>query len=187
MEEDLPDDFALAEAINSGLDYDDLEDNFELDDAIAEAQDRYGALAKKKFCDMNIAPTDLVGESGHAVHGLDGLIIEAFRDCKAHLFKDTDYFMDKGDGSLYSADGILYIKREGSSAELRSINEMAKDPSNARLFSDADITDDDIESIGGYKVQDAFLRFLAKHDSWEDFADGAFEEAMVNRYDGDYR
>ncbi len=184
-EEDMPADWDAAEAINDLIDYSEIEDNFEIDEAIAEAKEKYDIEGKSKkiFCDGLLAPIDLVGEAGHVKHGLDSSIVGAFKECRAKMFKDKTHFMDKGDGSLYSADGFLYIKREGSSAELRNVNKMAQDPANQRVFADADITRDDVEQIGGYTVQDYFIRYLAKLDSWEELADGAFESEMIKQLD----
>ena len=103
-------------------------------------------------------------------------IIKAFLEVKGDMLRDTGYFINRNDGSLYGTDGTLYIKSMSVSADLEELNKAAKDE-NSTVFSEGDISEKDLSSFGSYVVTDDFYRFLSELDSWG-FAKGKFEQEM---------
>lgn len=179
VEEDLPDDFDPMNDFNADMSM--YQDNLEQLIATQDAESTYGAMREKKFAGGNIAPSDLVDEGGNVSHNLDRLILAAAKECRAFLLRDTAHFSDRSDGNLWSADGVLYIRKQSESESLRDINKAAKDKDSS-VYAEGNVSEKDIEAIGAFVVEDAFIRFLAKCDKW-DFAGGRFETIMTDLYE----
>ena len=179
VEEDLPDDFDPMNDFNADMSM--YQDNLEQLIATQDAESTYGAMREKKFAGGNIAPSDLVDEGGNVSHNLDRLILAAAKECRAFLLRDTAHFSDRSDGNLWSADGVIYIRKQSESESLRDINKAAKDKDSS-VYAEGNVSEKDIEAIGAFVVEDAFIRFLAKCDKW-DFAGGRFETIMTDLYE----
>lgn len=170
-------------ALLSGDDYD-YEDNDEQAAATQEQMAKFQDKDKARYAGGMIARNDLLGMSKDSAgvlrmaHLFDRELVEAFKNCKAALFSDTDYFTDRKDGQLWSNTGILYIKKATESASLQALNKAAKDKSS-HVYAEGEI------QVGAlFEPTDAFYKFLAGLDSW-DFAQGKFEADMARIMRGD--
>lgn len=152
-----------------------LEDNDEQFEETARKEQEYKEANKARYAGGMLSRSDLMGMDGSINDAIKPYIVKAFRECRAAMFNDMN-FMDKGDGCLYSADGILYINKQDMSESLREINRAVKDKSS-RAYAEGEINDEDLNELQGYTVNDAFIRFLCKQDSWS-FAKGQFDNAM---------
>lgn len=179
-EEELPPEFDLMDEINSMIDPGDYEDNEEQFRENEHYREIYDDMDNMKFADGNVSPNMLVGFNGKANHAHDGMLVAAFRDARSAMFHDTQHFMDRGDGSLYGADGTLFIYKMPETNAHAKINAAMQDE-GTNVYGEEDVTQDDIDIIGGYVVKDAFIIWLSKLDAW-DFAAGRFEEAVVREY-----
>lgn len=177
-EGELSEEFSLMDEFAENFDPNDYEDNEEQFYANQEAEEQYIEHSRARFAGGTIAPESLVGMGGFISRSLENEIIKAFKDSKTAMFRDTKHFMDKGDGSLYAADGTLYIQKVSSSSDLDNLGKASSDP-GSRVYSEND-SFDDAKEIGSFVVKDAFYRFLAGCEEW-DFAGGKFDE-MMHRY-----
>lgn len=178
VEEDMPDDWDFMDALD--IDMSDYEDNLEQDYATAEVKETYARYEDMRYAHKSLSPGELVDQVGRVAHNLDDDIVKAFRDCRAAFLKDTENFQDKGDGSLYGADGTLYIRCKRSEHTRKLINDAMEDEHKS-VFSENEVTEEDMEQLGSYTVQDAFYHFLVSKDDWLWFAGGKFEESMARR------
>lgn len=158
-----------------------LEDYTEVSDEVQTRSEKYTDKNKKRYAGNMMSRYDLF-DGVNTKHSFDTYLIRAFRECRAAMLQDM-HFADRGDGSLYSNDGILYIKKLDQSETLRTINQAVKDKSS-RAFADGELTQDDLNELQDYQVMDAFLRFLAQQETWS-FANGRFEEAMARIMNAD--
>lgn len=109
-------------------------------------------------------------------HMLDEYFIQAYLDSKSAFSHDTEHFVYKSDGSLYSLDGVPYFERTISQSDVDAMRKaaMAKD---THVYTDGALN---ISSeYQGFNVTDAFYRFLLSQDSWNSFASGKFELSMA--------
>lgn len=167
-----------ADMLDSMLGDDDYEDNLEQVQATAEQEAKYSEKDKARYAGEMMSRSDLLGMARDSAgvlrmaHMYDQQIVEAFKNCKAALFGDKDFFVNKQDGQLWSVDGILYIKKANESDSLQKLNKAAKEP-GSRVFSEGEI------QVGAlFEPTDAFYKFLASLESW-DFAGGKFEAEMA--------
>lgn len=172
---------AYDEDADYELDYEDIaetaEENTEQLEATEKEADKYNKRNAKIFAGGMLSANDLVSMSGGSInHNYDKEIIKAFLEVKGDMLRDTGYFINRNDGSLYGTDGTLYIKSMSVSADLEELNKAAKDE-NSTVFSEGDISEKDLSSFGSYVVTDDFYRFLSELDSWG-FAKGKFEQEM---------
>lgn len=148
--------------------------------ANAVAKQKMQTAQRKLYAGQMLSKEDLVPLTGGGVnHAYDKDIIEAYKDVKAHMWKDNLNFRPSADGCLYGQDGTPYIVKQDSSADLQNLDNMAKDK-NSRVFAEAKIDKNDVSSLGSYTVMDAFYHFLVSKDKWT-FANGEFERAMASR------
>lgn len=177
-DEELYDNYEMMQEMIESVDPSEYEDNDEQFYATKEAEETYTEQSRAKFAGNTIAPENLVGMGGKVTHAFDGEFVKVFKDCKMAMYKDTRNFMNRNDGGLYGADGTLYIQKLSESKDFKDLDKAAADPESKVYSENNDFSD--IETIGSYRVTDAFYRFLAGCETW-DFADGKFEEAMAKR------
>ena len=157
----------------SGLDQ--VSENTSQVSATRQAQAFNQRKVQKRFASRTIAPEDLWSwgssiDKGHAVRNLEEEIVEAFLESKHAFERDAANFrMHKG--NLYSADGTAYIFRTDLKDVADLLNEKAADP-DSRVFAEEEIV-----QTRGWKVSDAFFKFLASRNAWT-FANGRFEREM---------
>lgn len=155
-----------------------VEDNTEQAVETAKATEMYKNHTAKIYANGMLSKEDLVSMGNKINHAFDKDIINAYVEVKGHMWNDTDYFINR-DGSLYGIDGKLYIKSLHASAELSQLNDAAKDETS-NVFSESDITENDLSAFGSYEVTDDFYRFLVSLDSWK-FAKGEFDNEMYRQ------
>ncbi len=130
--------------------------------------------SEKRFAGGMVSPDMLVSTTGIS-HSLDQEIIKAYIEIKGDMWNDTGYFACRS-GNLYGLHGEPYILREDVSESLNALNQAAKDQ-DSNVFSEGDVSPDELSSFGSYRVTDEFYRFLAAQESWR-FANGKFEQQM---------
>lgn len=156
------------------------EDNPEQAKATQEMQVKYNVtgLSEKRFARGRLAPENFINEAGQVNRNLEGVIVKAYKECKAEMRNDVEHFVERN-GNLYDADSnTLYIKTIDESKDLQAVSDAAKDADTSVYSEDTGEKIGDIKELGSYSVTDAFFRFLAKQKSWT-FADGRFEEEMI--------
>lgn len=141
----------------------------EQDAAWSTARYAGGMLSRKSLQPYFDSPGDLN-------HSLDDYIIEAFTSSRAAFAHDTENFVFRSDGSLHGRDGTPYLVRTISQADVDQMQKAAEEK-DKRVFTDSARAMSG--EIRGYKVTDAFYRFLVAQDSWKGFASGRFEAAMA--------
>lgn len=154
------------------------ETNDEQLQANVEMQHEMEAKQRKLYAGGTISKDDLIGIGG-INRQWDKDIIAAFLEVKGDMFQDKDYFITKNDGSLYGIDNMPYIVKQSQSADLDALNQAAKDKDSS-VYSENDIKQEDVSSLGSYVVTDEFYHFLTSVDSWT-FAKGRFDDMMRRR------
>lgn len=160
------------------FDYGEYEENVEQARATAEAEQKYKTWNEPIFAGRQISKGNLMTGTGMVSHGLDGVILDAFRECKAAMYEDQLHFRKKGVG-IMSPDGQDYIVAYNNSADLENLEKAAQDESTRTFAEPGALNEQPSSSL---KVTDAFIRFLASQENWFEFAGGKFEEAMRDAY-----
>ncbi|PUB32488.1 type IV secretory system conjugative DNA transfer VirD4/TraG family protein [Promicromonospora sp. AC04] len=165
------------------LDEDQFIENVELARQVAERETARAERERLVYAEETISKEMLINPDGSAkIKTLDAEISEAYRSTQTDLEQDREHFRVGGDGELRSADGSqTYISQVRSSAYTRAarqINDQAT-RQRSRVFAEADITEEDIESLSTVQVHAAFYQYLASLPSWEMLADGQFDRAMA--------
>lgn len=158
--------------------WDAAEDNPEQAAAIAEAEKKYSRSKERNFAKGTLSEWHLISEDGRPSHSYDKQIIAAYVNVRGAMEQDTDFFRYHN-GTLYGVDGVPYIKAADGSADLKALNEAAKDP-KSKVFAESDVKADELKAFGSYEVTDDFIRMLAAQTRW-DFAGGAFDEEMYRQ------
>ena len=181
--------FISEEADDDNFDPDDFDDydymseaenNEEVEDAVADAQQKYNASTHKKFAGGMLAPEDLVSltNGSRVTHAYDREILDVYSEIKGDMWNDTDYFVNRN-GNLYGIDGTPYIIRNDESKSLNYLNNASKEYDSS-VFADEGIDVSELNNLNTYRVEDGFYRFLASLDAWT-FAKGRFEDGMRRR------
>lgn len=170
----IPEELMMGFAVLGEEEY---EDNEEQARANVEAQQRRDAWSSMAFAGGRLSHENF-SDAGFkkANHGLDSIILEAFRECRQAMYEDTVHFMKKGVG-ICSADGKTdYIVAYNESKDLKAMKEATESEGN-RAYAEPGAVDEQPEI--SLRVTDDFLFFLAKQDNWADIAGGKFEEEMA--------
>lgn len=144
-----------------------------------KAQAEMEARGTKRYANGILSREDLVQLTGGGCnHGLDSYVAQAYKECKAEMMRDTNFFRVV-QNSLYSQDGqTLYIGTVDSSGDLQKLRAASKDPSsNVFDENDTPVNEADLQALGTFVVTDGFYRFLASLESWS-FAEGKFDKAL---------
>ena len=157
--------------------FDYIEDNKDNEAAIQEAVEEQKAMELKRYAGKQVSRDMLVSKTG-VNHGLDQAIIRVYKSIKDRMDNDKEYFVVKN-GSLCGLDGSIYLKNLMSVEDQEAINEAIKSK-DLRVYSDDEISKEDLEALGTYAVTDEFLRFLVTFPKAWPFADGDFELRMKN-------
>lgn len=160
------------------MDYDEYEDNVEQQEATAAAAQKDKEWNEKIYAGHKISRADLMSRTGTVNHGLDTVILDAFRECKAAMYDDQLYFRKRGVG-ICSPDGVDYVVSINESEALRQMNEASQSEGN-RVYAEPDAVNQ--QPTVGLRIADEFLRFLASQETWHEFAGGKFETAMEEAY-----
>lgn len=159
-------------------DYDDYEDNTEQMEATAEAQKQVAGDDKPRYAGNMLSREDLISRVSGVQRGMEQMIINAFKECRSFFYRDTKTFQERR-GSIYSFDGTtLLIEKLDESDSYAEIRKASQDP-NSKVYAEDDL--DEFEAIGGYRISDAFFRWLVAQDDWKGFANGKFEEEMARQ------
>lgn len=145
-----------------------MEENKEQLEANAKAEAKARNKSAKKFAGGLLSPDSLN-------HSLDTTVAKVYCEYRGDMERDTSYFLVRN-GNLCGLDGTVYIRVKDCSEELHTINEASKD-SDSNVYSESDISQEELHRFGTFEITDDFYRFLAGLDSWK-FANGRFEEGM---------
>jgi hypothetical protein len=164
--------------------FDHIEANKEQIAATAAVEEQQKTASVMRYAGKTISRDMLVSHMG-INHGLDDAIVRVYKDIRAKMEQDDEYF-SVVNGHLYSRDGSeMYIKNISvSKEELDELNELATDES-ARVFAEGDIDKSDAEKMSSFVITDAFLKFLVSFPKAWPFADGEFESRMKREMTGD--
>lgn len=174
--------FEFEDGKESWMDY--VEENKEVEEAIAKKAAERSKKAEKKFAGCLLSIDDLVSGTPDdyiANHALDREIITAYTRVKGDMWQDIAHFTNRA-GSLCGVDGTVYISKDDVSDDLKSLNTAAKEDS--KVFSEDDVKTEELNSFGTYTVTDEFYGFLAFQRSWKGFAKGRFDDAMKKQLMG---
>lgn len=159
------------------------EENTDVTDKVFSEMQRKADDDVKRYAGEYISRSHLISRVGGATHSFDNQIVKAFTEAKGSFTQDSEHF--SFDGNLKSADGsVVYIKSMLSD-DGRHVGEVASQMNeyihskDANVYSDYDVTEEDIKAIGSFIVTDAFYKFLASQPDWNGFADGEFERRMA--------
>ena len=171
-------------------DFDDFDDSF-FDDGwfnpianeeVKQSVETVGAERSKNdakiYAHNTIAKSDLVNRTGVATHMLDQAIIDTYKNIAGDMNKDP--LCMYANGCLCSRDGAVVYIRKQSAADAEALAAAAKD-ANSNVYSDNEVTSEDLQQFASWEVTDEFYQFLAELASWKNFAKGRFEEEMARR------
>lgn len=156
------------------------EENVEQKKATAEAMEKYDVKGReeKRFVNHTISPLDLVNPAGQVNRGYNQEILRAYTEIRSAMENDSMYFHVINGNLCDAHTNEVYIRRTSESETLQYLEQESKNE-ESRVFSEGGIENaETLKKLGSYEVTDAFIRFLARQDSW-DFADGKFEETMA--------
>lgn len=158
------------------------EDNPEQEKATREVQKQYGYAEKqdKRFAGGNLSSEEIVSISGQINRGLEEAIINAYKEVRAVMENDSEYFINKNGNLCDAKTSTLYIEVLNESSDLNEINEAAKDSDTKVYSEETGEVIGDINEIGSFHVTDAFFKFLANQKSWN-FANGRFDSEMAKQ------
>ena len=151
------------------------EENTEQLSINAQYQKQMESASKKRFAGGLLAPDDLVSKVEGVTHNYDREIINAYRKVKGAMQQDRRYFSTQN-GNLYGVNGTPYIIKNDPSDDLQALNQAAKSEASS-VYSEGDVTEDELSALNKYIVTDDFYRFLAGCDAWS-FANNRFEQEM---------
>lgn len=165
------------------FDEDAFVDDVEVMNTVAEREAINKERARLMYAEGTISKDMLVNLDGSAkLKSLDFVIGEAYKQAQVELERDDEHFSVGGDGELRSADGsTVYLSQVRSDAyaeAARRINGKIEDE-DSRVFSEEEITEEDLKSLATVKVYAAFYKYLASLPSWEILGDGEFDRAMA--------
>ena len=165
------------------IDEDEIENNDDVQQETAKRQAARGEFERKIYANGYLSKSDLVRPDGSVkTHSFDRDFSEIFANNMGIMLGDKNYFSDV-DGNLYGLDGKPYIIKKDNSAMLEKMNEAAQDEDSS-VYSEGNISEQDLNEFNTYNITDAFYQFLASLDSWTCFADGYFEREMARRMEG---
>ena len=175
---DEEEDFMFDTMSVDNMDGYDFQEN---DDVHAEVKDRSAKAAvmnAKVYAGGRISKSDLVDGSVARRGAFDAIFIDAYKECKGMMDHDPRFACING--SLCDAeDGTVYIKYVGP-AEMERLIRDAED-TKERVYSEGDITKEDVRRFGSYEVQDDFYFFLADLPEWRCLARGEFDAYITKR------
>ena len=164
------------------IDNSQLEDIDDVQREAARRQAQKDERDRKIFAGGYISRSMLVNPDGSVKsHTFDRDFSEIFANNMGEIFRDTDHF-NEVDSNLYGKDGQLYITKADNSAIIAKMNAAAQDE-DTRVYSEENISNNDLSEFNTYIITDAFYKFLANLDTWT-FANGVFETEMARRMNG---
>lgn len=153
-----------------------MEENTEQIDIVESMKKEQSVRDEKRFAGGYLAPSDLVPSGGRVDHSLDSTISQAFDEVKAYFWRDLRNFKpNEGDDKLYGVNGQLYISPVDNATDLDELNAAGQD-AGSNVYAEGPVQNNEVRP--SYKIEDAFIKFLASAGSWNDFADGRFESEM---------
>ncbi len=163
-----------------------MEDNEEVIEAVEEAEAKNEAFTEKIYANHTIARSNLISrDKSRATHAFDSQIVNIYLDIRGDFAHDPNISITP-DGSVCSSNGAAVFIHKLSDDEIKNnvdtIVKAAKDESS-RVYIDSEepaLDEKETERFGSYEVTDDFYFFLASLDSWENFANGRFEDMMYN-------
>lgn len=158
-------------------------DNVEVAKSVGARSAQLDVLAEKIYAEGLISRDMLINPDGSAKRqSLDKQITEAYKVALMDLQTDRRHFQVGTDDELRSADGstafITPVRSEAYTEAASKLNAAAQ-KSDSHVFSDDEVTADDLRSLETVRIHGAFYEWLASLPSWEHLADGAFDRAMA--------
>lgn len=148
--------------------------NKEYDEATAKAEAQLVPNYRELiYAGGTISRELLVSPHGKAVKtgsSLDAIFIEAVLKTKSQFMSDNKFRWDDEKQILSSSTGMRYVSYDSS---IEKLEKAGKDPNSRVLLEDAEGT-----ALEGYRVEPEFYEYLAKLDSWESIANGAFDKTV---------
>ena len=154
-----------------------IEDNEEMQEQIRDIQKQIEKNEKKIYAGGHLSRGDLISDSGKARHGFDNLFAGVFVRLKTEFARDRCFSVI--DGSLYGGAGMKkpYIIKQ-STEDMELLAGMVSEP-NTRVFAGEELTPEDLDMFGGYRVTDEFIKYIAGLTSWDTILDGKFDAAVA--------
>ena len=149
---------------------------------LATRKQREDERNEKVYANGMLSKADL-GTEMVLNHGFDQVFVNAFLDIKQDMFKSGDFTSD-GNGSLLGRNGEMYIRKNSETEALRQLQEAGRDSENSHVYDENQkLTAEQMERMGSYTVQDAFLRYLMSLPNWKSIAGGKFDQAVYKQID----
>lgn len=156
-----------------------VEENEEAKNEMDKAKKQMESNEQKIYAGNNIAKSELVSEAGTALHYFDEIFAVAYVRLKQDFAKDIRFIV-KND-SLYGSDDKPFIIKQNSE-EIETLSELTND-SDSRVFSDEEITEEDMALFGGYIVTDNFIKYLANLKDWNMILGGQFDKVVAELFE----
>ena len=149
---------------------------------LATRKQREDERNEKVYANGMLSKADL-GTEMAVNHGFDQVFVNAFLDIKQDMFKSGDFTSD-GNGSLLGRNGEMYIRKNSETEALRQLQEAGRDSENSHVYDENQkLTAEQMDRMGSYTVQDAFLRYLMSLPNWKSIAGGKFDQAVYKQID----
>lgn len=170
------------------------EENPEVAVEVDKAQAQLEDAQKKRYAGGMLSREDLVPMSGTPNHQWDDIIRQSYLDVKGQFWQDHNHFVVTKNGDFCDRDGTVFMREiprfqeEKDAKKLKEEAEKEVIPSAPRknvFYYDNDLGEQDLDKIKSYEVTDDFYYYLVTCETWNDFAFGAFEQAMARRMAAD--
>lgn len=152
-------------------------DNVEVAQEAAKAQNVQSEHQKKRYAGGQIRREDLISIGGQVNRQLDKVLATAYAESRSY-FEDAPGFRTSENGELLSDSGILYVRSSNGSnkEDIDALQEAERDE-DSRVFGD-----DFIGNETFFEVTDAFIKYLSGLESWQDLAQGRFDQEANRAY-----
>lgn len=154
-----------------------VQDNPDMVEQINEIQKRQALDGRKIFAQGQLSKADLINEAGQSNHNIDDTFTAAFVKLIDDFARDSRFSVING--SLYGGAGTSnpYIIKT-SSSDVQDLAAKATE-TDSRVYSDEELTEEDIAMLGGYRVTDEFIRYIANLTDWNSLLNGKFETVVA--------
>lgn len=158
----------------------DYEENKEVIQEV-QAKTKLSEQRKKAiFAGNMLSPADLVSDDGRIVgRCFDKEIATVYEKILKYMWNDRINFYVL-DGNLYSADQTKIFVIRNVAENIDEINKAISDP-GSRVFSEQEISEEELGASGRYTITDDFYRWLANRPNWNNIANGLFEREMAKQ------
>ena len=171
--EDMED---IPEMDEFGTVLDSAEENTEVIQEAAKAQNQQETHQQKRYAGGQISRDDLISIGGQVNRQLDKVLAQGYAESQQY-FEDAPGFRVTDDGELMSDTGVMYVRTStgADQADIESL-ENAEMDAETRVYGEGDASE------VFYEVTDEFIKYLAELESWRDLAGGRFEQGAKRAY-----